>query len=286
MARAASPDRSHVTKGRVEAFFAADADGRTYLARQYASYPFHLCRAQYLDPDQPDMASLYLQSSAGGLFSGDRLALSLTTEASARAHVTTQASTIVYRMEAGEAQQTAALEVGPDSLLEYLPDPAILFPQARFRSRLSLRLAAGARAIVGEFFLPHDPGGAAEPFGYYESETRVADPGGDLLALDRFRVTGAEVNARTLGANGPFLMQGTLLVLGEGLEIDSMLEGLRRQLAAQPMVYGGISTLPNGAGVWARLLAAEGVGLTSAMSGLWSAARYRMTGRVPAWRRK
>lgn len=286
MARTSSPDRGRVTEGRAEVVFATDADGRTYLARQYASYPFHVCRAQYLDPGQPEMASLYLQSSAGGLFAGDRMALSLTTEAGARAHVTTQASTIVYRMENGEARQTAEFEVGQDSLLEYLPDPAILFPQARLRSRMSLRLAAGARAIVGEAFLPHDPGGTAEPFDYYESEMRVTGQGDALLALDRFRVTGAAVNTRKVGANGPYLMQGTLLVLCEGLEVDSIRETLRGELAKHPAIYGGISALPNDVGVWARLLAEEGAALTSVMTGLWSAARYRLTGHVPARRRK
>jgi len=286
MARTSSPDCGRVTEGRAEAVFAVDAEGRTYLARQYAGYPFHVCRAQYLDPEQPEMASLYLQTSAGGLFAGDRMALSLTTEAGAHAHVTTQASTIVYRMEDGEAWQTAELEAGPDSLLEYLPDSTILFPQARLRSRLSLRLAAGARAIVGEAFLPHDPAGAAEPFGRYESETRVTGRGRTLLALDRFRVTGAEVNARKVGANGPWLMQGTVLVLGEQIEVGPMLEALRNELTKDPAVSGGASVLPNGAGVWARLLAADGAALTSAMTGLWSAARYRLTGRSPVRRRK
>jgi len=286
MARASAMDRGQVTEGRAEAVFAVDAEGRSYLARQYASYPFHLCRAQYLDSDQPDLASLYLQSSAGGLFAGDRLTITLTTEAGARAHVTTQASTIAYRMADGEAQQTVELAVGPDSLLEYLPDPTILFPQARLRSRLSLQLAAGARAIVGEAFLPHDPGGAAEPFGCFESETLVMTPSGELLALDRFRVTGSEINARSVGANGRFAMQGTLLLLGEEFAAASTCEALRGTLATHPAVYGGVSALPNDAGTWVRLLAAEGAALTAAMTALWSAARYRLTGYVPERRRK
>jgi len=286
IAEASAPNRGGVTEGRVEAVFATDAEGRTFLARQFACYPFHVCRAQYLDPDQPDMASLYLQSSAGGLFAGDRMSLSFTTMAGARAHVTTPASTIVYRMEEGEARQRTVLEAGPDSLLEYLPDPAILFPRARLHSQLSLRLAAGARAIVGEAFLPHDPAGMAEPFGLFESEMQVTDWGGRLLALDRFRVTGAELNVRIVGVNGPYLMQGTLLVLGDGLESGPMLAALRAELTQGPVVFGGVSTLPNGAGLWARLLAAEGAALTSAMTRLWSAARCQLTGDLPARRRK
>ena len=64
---AAMPRR---TKGRLDLVFKPDAEGRSFLGRQFASYPFHVCRVQYLDAEQPHMASLYLQSSAGGLFAG------------------------------------------------------------------------------------------------------------------------------------------------------------------------------------------------------------------------
>ena len=161
------------TRGRVQAVFAPDPGGKSYLARQYASYPFHVCRAQYLDPDLPEMASIYLQTSAGGLYAGDRLSVEITTEAGAKAHVTTQASSLAYRMPDGEARQQVLLSGGPGSLLEYLPDPTILFPEARLRTKVTLRPAPGALIIAGGSFLPHDPDGTGRPFGLCAGETRV-----------------------------------------------------------------------------------------------------------------
>ncbi len=273
--------------GRLELVFAPDAEGRSFLAHQFAAYPFHVCRAQYLDPEAPAMASLYLQSSSGGLFAGDRLSLSIAAQAGAKAHVTTPASTIVHRMPEGEARLTTRLEAGPGSLLEYLPDPLILFPQARLRSTLHLRLGAGATAILADAFLPHDPAAACEPFGVYESETEVADADGRRLMRDRFRVSGAEAQAATAGVMGGRAMQATILAVGGAVAPAALLVALRRGMAAcAPAVYGAASLLPNDCGAWARLLADDGATLKDAIERLWSCAREAVTGCRPAPRRK
>ena len=275
------------TRGRLRATFAPDSGGTSYLARQYASYPFHLCRAQYLDPDLPEMASLYVQTSAGGIYSGDRLNVELSAKAGAKAHVTTQASSIAYRMPDDEARQWIHLSGGPGSLLEYLPDPTILFPEARLRTAITLEPASGALIIAGDSFLPHDPGGGDLPFAFCAGETRVVDPRGRLLSLDRFHFDGAAWTAGTAGVSGNHRMQGTLIVAGDAAAPETLLEALREGLAkAPPAVYGAASTLPNRCGAWARLLASDGTELTESMTRLWAAVRASVTGHLPAPRRK
>ena len=276
-----------LTRGRLQAIFASGPGGKSYLARQYASYPFHLCRAQYLDPDLPEMASLYVQTSAGGIYSGDRLDVEVRTGTGARAHVTTQASTIAYRMPDGEARQRIHLSGGPGSLLEYLPDPTILFPEARLRSATTLEPAPGALIIAGDSFLPHDPAGGGRPFACCAGETRVVAPGGRLLSLDRFHIEGAAWTSGTAGVSGEHRMQGTLVAAGDAVAPETLLEALREGLAtAPPAVYAAASSLPNRAGAWARLLATDGVALRRTMTQLWAALRTRLTGHPPAHRRK
>ena len=276
-----------LTRGRLQAVFARGPDGKSYLARQFASYPFHLCRAQYLDPDLPEMASLYIQTSAGGIYSGDRLNVEIRAEAGARAHVTTQASSIAYRMPDGEARQRIHLSGGPGSLLEYQPDPTILFPEARLRSAITLEPTPGALIIAGDSFLPHDPGGTGRPFGFCAGETRIVDPGGRLLSLDRFHIEGAAWAAGRAGVSGAHRMQGTLIAAGDAAAPETLLEALREGLAkAPPAVYGAASTLPNRCGAWARLLASDGADLSETMTQLWAALRATVTGYPPARRRK
>ena len=275
------------TSGRLQVAFASDPGGKSYLARQYASYPFHLCRAQYLDPELPDMASLYVQTSAGGIYAGDRLNVEIRTGAGARAHVTTQASSIAYRMPEGEARQRILLSGGTASLLEYLPDPTILFPEARLRTHLTLEPGPGALIVTGDSFLPHDPDGAGRSFGFYAGETRIVGPEGRLLSLDRFRFDGADWSAGRAGVSGSRRMQGTLVAAGDAAAPETLLDVLREGLAkAPPAVYGAASVLPNRGGAWARVLAADGAELTETMHALWSALRARITGHLPARRRK
>ena len=78
--------------------FAVDAEGRTFLASHFATYPHHLTRVFYLDRAAPQAATVYLQSLSGGLTQDDRVALRISTTGSAIAHVTTQAATKVHSM--------------------------------------------------------------------------------------------------------------------------------------------------------------------------------------------
>ena len=286
LSRDPAPGSPRRTRGRLELVFAPDAEGRSFLAQQFASYPFHVCRAQYLDPDLPEMASLYLQSSAGGLFAGDTFSVSITCKPSAMAHVTTQASTIVYRMPDGEACQRTDLEVGSGGLLEYLPDPVILFPQARLNNRLSLKLAKNATAIVADAFLSHDPGGADRPFGIYNSETEITDAAGRRLVLDRFRTSGAACRAGDVGIMGAYGMQAAILAASTAVTSQSLLAAFREGLVDTPSVYAAASNLPNDCGAWVRLLADDGAVLKDAVTKLWMALRRGIAGRVPALRRK
>ena len=73
----ASAGRRRDRDGRIELRFARGPDGSTHVERQLASYPFHLCRALRLPGDPDGMATLYLQSCAGGLFEHDRLSVSI-----------------------------------------------------------------------------------------------------------------------------------------------------------------------------------------------------------------
>ena len=137
--------------GRLDLAFAADGGGRTYLARQYANYPFHVCRALYQDAERPGLATLYLQSCSGGLYEDDRLDMRLEIAEGAEAHVSTQGPTIVHTMPSGSARLDARIVGAPRSYLEYLPDPQILFPGSRCASRIEVSLGGDAVALISDF---------------------------------------------------------------------------------------------------------------------------------------
>jgi urease accessory protein len=254
--------------------FARAPSGRTYLANQRATHPFHLCRPFYRPDDPPGLPTLYMQGCSGGLFEGDRWALEIGVRAGASAHVTTAAATLVHRMpHGGCAEHEQRLVVEPDALLEYCPDPLILFSGSRLTSRTVIRLAPGARVIAIDSFLPHRLPDDDSAFTWFDSQLRIEDYSGQLLARDRFRATGAELERVMPGVGGAFQHQATLLVLGAGA---APLGPLRSAIGRDARLRAGASVLPEDAGVFARLLASDGATLRDALQRAWASVRVAL----------
>ena len=282
---AATIDHDLLGRGRAELTFARDPVGRTYLRRQYVSYPYHVCRPLTFAGDPAGMITLYLQSCAGGIFRDDRLREHIVVEPGTAAHVTTQASTIVHSMDRGTARQEVVIEADADSLIEVLPDPFILFPESRFASSVRVRAHDTATIIVADSFICHDPTASGAMFDWFHGDLTVENSDGVVLALDRFRVTGDVVAGGAPGITGRFAAQGSLFVVSR-LKPDTFLEALRQALSGIADVYAGASLLPAACGAWMRIMAPDAVALRAAMTAGWQAARSAVTGQVPAPRRK
>jgi urease accessory protein len=273
-------------RGRLDITFARDPSGRAYLRRQYASYPYHVCRPLSFGGDPAGMATIYLQSSAGGIFRDDRLRERIVAEEGVAAHVTTQASTIVHGMDRGDARQEVLIEAAAGSFLEVLPDPFILFPQSRFESDIRIRAHETATVLVADSFICHDPAGAGAMFDRFQADLRVEDPQERLLMLDRFRTSGAIVADQRPGITGAFAAQGGLFVIQRQGAASALVDALRRATADAADVYVGASDLPNGCGAWLRVMAADAIALRTTLVAAWQAARQTLTGQIPAPRRK
>ena len=233
--------------------FAADGDGRTFINRQLAGYPFHVCRPHYFPHDAPGLATLYIQSSSGGIYQEDGHDIEIVAADGARAHVTTQASTIVHGMERDRAAQRATITAGSGSHVEYIPDPLILFPASRLSTTLTLRVHESATAIVVDSFLMHDPRSAEGAFDEFEARTMIEDWDGTRLATDRFRISGRDILAAMPGITSDYRAQGLLMMVQRSNRTSDILARLRAEIAVIDDVWAGGSTLPNEAGVWLRL---------------------------------
>jgi urease accessory protein len=270
--------------------FECDGDGRSFLAQQHTPYPFHICRPFYLPSDPIGMATVYLQSCAGGIFEGDQLDLEILAAAHTRAHVTTSASTIVHSMPGASAAQRVLLHTSESALLEFLPDPLILFPGSRLSSQVRVRLGPASTVLLADAFLLHDPCAQQRVFDSLQSEVCIEDEAGRLLAMDRIHATGKAVAAQWAGVTGAFAAQGSFYVLhqqsDQRAEFGALLGPLRAALDSMDGIYGGASLLPNGAGLFVRVLAADAITLRAALQRVWQQARMAITGMTPMPRRK
>lgn len=271
---------------RIEIEFARAPAGETFLCRQHAAYPYHLCRPHRFAGDPEGMATLYTQSCAGGIYAGDRLEERITVRRDARAQVTTQAASIVHSMVGSSAAQSIRIDAEPGSFVEYLPDPLILFPQASLETKLTIAVAESATVIACDAFLMHDPDARGGAFDRLATEIVAEASDGTLLALDRLEIAGAALQRGLAGIAGAYRAHGALWILSRERPAEELVEALRERLAEVAGIYAGASLLPNQAGAAVRLLAEDGVALRAGLFAAWAAARLALTGRLPEPRRK
>lgn len=269
---------------QVDLRFAGDGAGRTWLNRQRSAYPFHVGRCLTLAGDPPGMATACIQCCSGGIFEHDQLRWNIEAEAGALAHVTTSAYTVVHSMERGEAHQDVTVTAAAGAVLEYFPEPLILFPTARLHNRLGIRLDDGATVLAWDALLAHDPTRATAPdqpvrwFDRIHSELSVESSDGRLLARDRYVLSGSVLADRLPGVTGPFRCHGTFVVLGKELPPAPMVNALRAALDTAGEAYAGVSSLPNACGVVVRIQASDAIALRAALHAVRASARRLLLG--------
>lgn len=256
---------------------------RTYLAGQHTPHPFHITRPFAISGDPEGMATLYLQSSAGGLYHDDDHHLCVEVDDGACAHVTSQASTIIHNSHQSGSRIDVELKVGENGWLEFCPEPAILFPGARLTSTLTAHVHPGSKLLFCDAQLCHDPDGDGATFNELDNKISLKNQNGETFYVDRAVVRGEN----WFGATDGRQCAGTVLVYDteNAALISSELEGCIAGFDAS-CVYAGHTHLADRSIVAVRLIATSGAHLTDAMQALWRAIRVALTGKVPMPRRK
>jgi urease accessory protein len=119
--------------------------GRTEVTRAFAESPVRILTPRVSGTS----AWAFLSTLGGGLLDGDALSLEVELAPNARAIVTTQASTKVYRNRTRARARTVA-RVSNNAQLAWLPDPLVCFEQASFDQSLSIALEPNASVVACE----------------------------------------------------------------------------------------------------------------------------------------
>jgi len=265
--------------GELELAFRTDADGESYLARDLARVPFHVSGTLDHDP-HPDATTVFVQSPTGGIAQGDRHTIEITVGSDAVASVTTQSATKVLSMECNYAAADVSLSVGPGGHLDYVPEPTILHPHARYCQDVTLDLEPGASAIVGDMVVPGRLArGERFDFERFVSRFDVHGPDG-LLAADATHLDPADGDPTAPGVLGEFAVYGTLYVLAPSEDCESLVDAIHERIAGGP-AKAGATTLPNSAGVVVRALGSESEPVTETLHAARDESRQAVLG-VPA----
>ncbi|MFA1609708.1 urease accessory protein UreD [Halobellus rubicundus] len=297
--------------GKLDLSFAV-TDGTTRLVRDYARVPFHVSGTLGHDP-HPRGEAVYVQSPSGGIAQGDRHDVSIRAGEGAVAHVSTGSSTKVLSMDANYGGVAVDLQVDKGGHLEYVPEPLILHADARYCQRLSVDLAPGASAVVGEVVVPGRLA-RGERFAFDRFASRLrARREGRLLVADDAHLCPAEGDPTEPGVLGEYAVYGTLFVLAPDLAADDAMPSLASFADAlhaaavdadgtdstsgtvadsdadaetDTDVAAGATALPNDAGVAIRALGHRTDAVVASLRAAWSEARTELVGADVPPRRK
>ncbi|MEM9163037.1 MAG: urease accessory protein UreD [Cyanobacteria bacterium P01_F01_bin.4] len=233
--------------------------GPSFIAHQYATYPFRLSGNLRLDPTDPHRVYAYIMNACPGLLSGDNLQLALQVGARASLYLTDQSATKVHSRPAGgpTAYQTWTLEVGAHAYLEYAPEPMILFSAAALTQRMQVTLHPQGRLVLSEIIVPGRLArGEVYAFDQFQSQLRVQTPEGELCFADNQRLLGRgnRFKHSPLLTDLPIMGNFILVVPGVSLtQLGQMLQtyGLSSELRV------GHSTLPGCNGLLVRAIASQ-----------------------------
>jgi urease accessory protein len=232
------------------------------------------------------MAVTHLHNLSGGVLGGDQLQLEVNVGPQAQAQVTTTGATRVYRHRPGpDARQQTVLRVGPDALLEFLPDPLIPFAGARYQQQVAIELAQGSGLFYWDMIAPGREA-SGEVFAYARVELGLelcAD--GAPVALERMVL---EPMLRPLESPlrwGRYRYLATLYICRVGMAagtwsaLEKELDALAQAATCPDATLWGVSTLA-AHGLVVRGLGVNGRHLLAGLTTFWRAAKQLLYGRA------
>jgi urease accessory protein len=236
-------------------------------------------RAHHLDQALPAMAFLTISSPGGGVLQGDRLEIDISIEEGAQLHVGTTSATRIYGMPNGAAEMRTSFNVAPGAYGGYVPDAFIPYAGSRFTGRARHVVAEGGALILAEVVGPgRQARGESLAYDFFNSDTEVRRPNGSLLFRDTTRLCPAD-DLASLGLLSEWQAIGTLYAIASG--VDTSVFDSTVAHCEEIGVLAGCSELPNGAGMWFRVMAHDSPSAHDAVMAAWAAARMQILGFAP-----
>ena len=256
-------------------------DDCTVLADLECRAPYMAQRPLYPDATMPDLAWLFMISTAGCVLQGDRLALDVSLAPGARAHVTTQSATKVHTMDANYAVQTQSIALADGAYLEFLPEPLIPHRGARFLSDTRISIAPTATLLYADIVQSgrkhHRPD---ECFGatMLSLATAAERPDGKSLFTEKLVIEPARRPMRQTGVMDSFDVFGNVILLTTKEGADRVHARVEADVDHANGVAFGACRLPHDAGLVFKVLGRETAQVKAKVREFWGIAREEIAG--------
>ena len=264
----------------------AKRDERTVITHSYFTTPWKLLPPIYLD----DTGAAYtlLVNPSGGLVGGDRLSIDMNLDRDSHVLVSAPSANRVYRSEGKLSEQIINITVGPDAILEWLPEHTIPFAGSRFRQSIHATLAPGATIVMWDALasgrMARDERWA---FSDLENEIQITTASGEAL-VERYVLEPAS-DLRCVGLVEQWDYVASFYVVNDAVSPE-IWAGLESKCASTlgnlpGQVLGGVSTPPV-PGIAIKLLARSAPDLTHMLELLWAKVREALWNLPPVSLRK
>lgn len=263
--------------------------GTSFIAQQYATYPFRLSGNLRLDPTDLQWVYAYIMNAGPGILSGDDLRLTVEVGDRASLYLTDQSATKVHSKPAGgeSAQVHVSLQVGAGAYFEYVPEPIILFSDAMLTQHMQVILHPQGRLVLSEIIVPGRMArGEFYDFERYQSRLRVQRPTGEVCFADNLRLVGKSNRFK----HSPFLtggpLMGNFIAVVPGIDLRLLVQALetfpltRDGALPKDRLQACSSRLPGCQGLLVRALATQSSDLKAYQHHLLTCVR-QLTGQPP-----
>lgn len=147
--------------GEIKAEFAVRS-GLTQLVHKYHASPLKIAKTfRYenetllQDAHPVDQLGVYMMDCSPGLMSGDHYEINVRLGEGARVFLTNQSFTKVHPSEVGHGStQRQTLYLEADALLEYMPEPLMLYKDASLVAEMDVHLSPGSALIFSDVCCP------------------------------------------------------------------------------------------------------------------------------------
>jgi len=246
-------------------------DGRTTLTGREHSGPLLVQKALY--PEGDAVCHSIIVHPPGGIAAGDALRLELNLRDGAAALLTTPGAGKWYKSAGPQASLVQQFELGPGAVLEWLPQPAIVFDAARAATRTEVRLHEDALYMGWDMTcMGRAASGERYSSGELRQRTEVWQQGRRLWC-EYARLAGDDPMLASAAGLNECTVSATLIAAGKDIP-KNLLERCRAVVAEG---QAGITVLP-------RVLLARYLGESSEAAmqyfiALWALLRPALAGR-------
>jgi urease accessory protein len=222
------------------------AHGKTQLLTSKHTAPLKIAK---VFPRADGALDVCLMDCSPGLLNGDRYELDWRVEDDAHVKVTTQSFTKVHPSSGAGCRHNTCIRIASNSVLEYLPQPTMLFRDADFRTSCVADIATGGTLLLSDILCAGRIG-HGEVFAFRNYRNRMTVQYDDeLIFCNQSRFQPHQQNLRAISAWGASTHYGNFYIFSSAINA-ALVETMREILGTPSNVISGVSlTHKNGIAV-------------------------------------